>query len=75
MEDDLTRRAVLKAANRAHSVMDRVSKQIPYGPAKVGIKPAEIRRRFTQMTMEDRTMFMQMLGGPEFTMEFFNATS
>lgn len=73
MKDDVTHRAVQKAVARLDRVMDRVAKQIPYGPGKVALTQKEVISRYNKMTPQDRQMFVQMMGGPEFFMEYMNA--
>ena len=72
MKDDMTRRAVMKAAKVSERIVARLAEQIPYGPNKVGFQPVEVLRKFNQMSPAERQVFMQQMGGPEFTLEFLN---
>ena len=44
MEKDITRRAVERAARIVNRAGKRLKERIPYGPSKVMMSPAELRR-------------------------------
>ena len=75
MKDDITRRAVLRAVAAAQGIAERFAKQVPYGPTRVGMKPAELRKKIEKMSPDERRTFAEMIGGPEVAMEFMKYAS
>ncbi len=62
MESDMTRKAMLKAVNRLQQAADLLAKKVPFGPDRIQLTPAELRRSWSRTTQDNRSKLLEELG-------------
>jgi len=64
-KQDISRRAVLKAADRLGRAVELVRNQVPYGPRFVHMKPSELKRTLERNRADKVLEFMDLMGQDE----------
>ncbi len=72
---DVTGRAVTRAAEIVLRIRTRLEEAIPLGPDKVEVTPKELRKTYEQMTPEERMSFATAQGGIEDAMEMMDGST
>ena len=71
-EQDVTGRAVTRAADMIVKIRSRINAAIPLGPDKTEVTPTELRKTYDQMSPGERAALAASQGGIEEAMEIMN---